>query len=115
MSRRSFPIFLACMALFATSVSVRAKNDASDTITASIKLTSTTSIGAAKLAPGDYKLIVEGTKAKFEQHGKVVAEVPCTMKDLSSKAMQTSFVGDHDRISEIQVSGKSKAIEFSSE
>src|SRR5882762_2851795 len=70
MARRSFPIFLACMALFATSVSVRAKNDASDTITASIKLTSTTSIGAAKLAPGDYKLIVEGTKAKFEQHGK---------------------------------------------
>jgi len=95
------------------SVSVSAKSDPSETITTTIKLTSTTSLGASKLAPGEYKLTVEGTQAKFMQHGKVIAEVPCTLKDLSAKAPQTSFVVDHDRISEIQVSGKIKAIEFS--
>jgi hypothetical protein len=114
MFRRSFPIFLAIMALSAMSVSVWAKNDSSNAITATIKITSATNVGSTKLAPGEYKLVAEGTQAKFEQGGKVVAEVPCTLKDLSTKARQTDFVLDNDHISEIQVSGKTKAIELSS-
>jgi hypothetical protein len=41
-----------------------------------------------------------------------VAEVPCTLKDFSGKIIDTTFVLDHDQLTEIQVAGKSKAIEF---
>lgn len=114
MSRRLFNIFLAIMALGVASVSVWAKSDSNDSITATIKITSTTTVGSTQLAPGDYKVVVEGSQAKFEKGGKVVAEVPCTLKDLNYKAPQTEFVLDNNQISEIQVSGKTKAIELSS-
>lgn len=102
------------MAVAAMSISLWAKNDSNDSISATIKITSPTTVGSAKLAPGEYKVSVEGNQAKFQQGGKVVAEVPCTLKDLSAKASQTSFVIEKDQISEIQVSGRTKAVEFSS-
>jgi hypothetical protein len=114
MSRRSLPLFLAIMALSAMSVSVWAKNDSGDTITTNLKLTSTTSVGTTKLAPGEYKVIADGSKAKFEQGNKVVAEVPCTLKDFSGKVNETTYVLDRDQLTEIQVAGKSKSIEFAS-
>ena len=114
MSRRSLAIFLAIMALTAMSVSVWAKNDSGDTITITVRLTATTTVGTTKLAPGNYKVTADGSKAKFQQGSKVVAEVPCTLKDFSGKIIDTSLVIDHDQLTEIQVSGKTKAIEFSS-
>ena len=114
MSRRSLPLFLAIMALTAMSVSMWAKNDSGDSITTNLKLTTTISVGTTKLAPGEYKVIADASKAKFEQGNKVVAEVPCTLKDFSGKINQTTFVIDHDQLTEIQVSGKTKSIEFSS-
>ena len=113
MSRRSLPLLLAIMALTAMSVSVWAKNDSGDTITTNLKLTATTTVGTTQLAPGDYKVIADASKAKFQLGNKVVAEVPCTLKDLSSKTNETTFVLDNNRMTEIQVSGKTKAIEFS--
>jgi hypothetical protein len=101
------------MALAAMSVSVWAKDESSSSITANVKLTAATTVGTTKLAPGNYKVIVDGGKAKFEQGNKVVAEVPCTLKDFNGKINETTFVIDHDQLSEIQVAGKSKAIEFS--
>ena len=112
MSRRVFPILLAILVVSAVTVSARAKNDPSDSITASIKLTSAATVAGTKLGPGDYKVAVEGNKAKFQQGGKVVAEVPCTVKDLSIKINTTTFVLDGDQLSEIQVAGKAKAIDF---
>jgi len=114
MSRRSLPIFLAILALTAMGASAWAKNDSGDTITASVKFTTTTNIGSTKLPAGDYKVIADGSKAKFQQGNKVVAEVPCTLKDFAGKINETTFIIDHDKLTEIQVSGKSKAIEFSS-
>lgn len=112
MSRRVFSILAAILAVSVMSVSLWAKNDSNEAVTASIKLTSATSVGGTKLEPGDYKVVVDGNKAKFEKGNKQVAEVPCTVKDLSVKVNTTSFVLDHDQLSEIQVAGKSKAIEF---
>lgn len=102
------------MALTAMSVSVWAKNDSGDSITANVKLTTTTNVGTTKLAPGQYKVVADGSKAKFEQGNKVVAEVPCTLKDFTGKVIDTTFVIDHDQLTEIQVAGKSKSIEFAS-
>ena len=114
MSRRSLPLFIAIMALTVMSVSVWAKNDSGDTITTNLKLTATTTIGSTQLAPGDYKVVADGSKAKFQQGSKVVAEIPCTLKDFSGKINQTTFVIDNNKLTEIQVAGKSKSIEFSS-
>jgi len=114
MSRRSLPLFLAIMALTAMSVSVWAKNDSGDTITTNVKFTSTTMVGTTKLAAGEYKVIADGSKAKFQQGSKVVAEIPCTLKDFTGKINETTFVIDKNQLTEIQVSGKTKAIEFSS-
>ena len=66
------------------------------------------------LAPGEYKVIADGSKAKFQQGNKVVAEIPCTLKDFAGKINETTFVIDNNQLTEIQVSGRSKAIEFSS-
>src|SRR5487761_135540 len=114
MSRRSLPIFLAIMALTAMSTSVWAKNDSGDTITTNLKLTTATTVGTTKLAPGTYKVTADGSKAKFERGNKVVAEVPCTLKDFGGKVNETTFVLDRDQLTEIQVSGKSKSIDFPS-
>ena len=95
------------------SVSVWAKNDSGDTVTANIKLTAATTIGTTQLAAGEYKVIADGSKAKFQQGSKVVAEVPCTLKDATGKDNETTFIIDHDKLTEIQISGKSKMIEFS--
>lgn len=113
MSRRSLSLLMAIMALTAMSVSVWAKNDSGDTITTSLKLTAATTVGTTQLAPGDYKVIADGSKAKFEKGNKVVAEVPCTLKDFNGKINETTFVLDNNKLTEIQVAGKSKAIEFS--
>ncbi len=111
--RRMFPIFLAIVVLSAISVSVWAKNDANDSVSATIRLSTAAKIGSTQLAPGEYKIVVEGSQAKIQKGNKVVAEVPCTLKDISFTPQATSFVVDNDSISEIQVSGRTKAIEFS--
>jgi len=112
MSRRVFPVVLAIFAIGAMTVSIWAKGDSGESITTSIKLTSAAIVAGTKLQPGDYKVTVEGNKAKFQQGNKVVAEVPCTVNDLSVKVNNTTFVLDNDKISEIQVAGKQKAIDF---
>jgi hypothetical protein len=114
MSRRLLPVVFAIMAVVAIGVSASAKNDSPDTITTNLKLTSNTTIGSTQVPAGEYKVIADGTKAKFMQGSKVVAEIPCSLKDASSKVNQTTFIIDHDKLTEIQVSGKSKMIEFSS-
>src|SRR5579863_8132119 len=114
MSRRLPLLFLAIMALTVTSVSVWAKNDSADALTANVKLTSAATVGSTKLAAGSYKVVVEGGKAKFEQGSKVVAEVPCTLKDFAGKINDTSLLMDHNQLTEIQIPGKTKTIDFSS-
>lgn len=112
--RRILPIVLLVMALSALSVSVSAKSDSSDSMSATIMLTTATKVGNTPLASGEYKVIADGSHAKFQKGGKVVADVPCTLKALSFMPKATSFVLEHDSISEIQVTGNIKAIEFSS-
>jgi hypothetical protein len=114
MSRRLLPVVLAIMALTTMGVSVWAKNDSGDTITTNLKLTTPTTVGTTQLPAGEYKVIADASKAKFQQGNKVIAEIPCTLKDFAGKVNQTTFVIEHDKLTEIQVSGKTKAIEFSS-
>jgi hypothetical protein len=112
-TRRTFPVFFAIILFSAMSVSVCAKNDSSGAISATITLSTPAKIGNTQLAAGEYKITAEGNQAKIEQGKKVIAQVPCTLKDLSFKPKATGFDLDKGAISEIQVEGKTKAIEFS--
>jgi hypothetical protein len=87
---------------------------ASNDLRTTINLDSTTRIANKKLKAGKYKVIAEGKDAKFEQGGKIVAQVPCSMKMLPDKAKQDEFELDHGRLTEIEVSGKTQAIQFGS-
>lgn len=92
---------------------VWAKPNSNATIMATIDFDSTTKLGSTSLTAGQYDVVAEGNQAKFEREDKIVAVVPCVLKELSSKARHTEFLIDHDQLTEIQVSGKTQAIELS--
>ncbi len=113
MFRRFLPLFIVAAAVAVMTIPVRAKNNSSDSLTATLDLDSTATINKTTLTPGEYRVVAEGNQARFEKDGKTVAEVPCTLKTLPNKASLSEFVMDHDRLTEIQVAGKTEAIEFS--
>jgi hypothetical protein len=113
MTRRLFTVFLAIIALAVMTLPALAKPNSNATIKATFDILSTMKVGSTTLAPGHYDVVVEGNQAKFERGGKTVAEVPCTLKNQSTKAQHTQLTGDNGQLSEIQVSGKTQAIEFS--
>jgi hypothetical protein len=112
MTRRVFSFFAVVAALAVMTLPALAKANSNATIMATFDVTSATKLGSTTLAPGHYVVEVEGNQAKFRKDGKTVAEVPCTVKELSSKAQQTGFQVDHEQITEIHISGKTQAIEF---
>jgi hypothetical protein len=114
MSRRLLLLFATTAVFALMAIPSWAKNNSNGSLSATIDLNSKAALNNTTLVPGEYRVVVEGNQAKFEKDGKVVAEVPCTLKTLSTKATQTEFVVDHDRLTEIKVSGKTEAIEFSS-
>lgn len=114
-SQRLFRIFLAAITLFAMSISVWAQKQSSETISATINLSKAAKVGNTQLPAGTYKVTANSSQAKFQQGSKVVAQVPCTLMELSFASKDTQVSSDDNgRISEIQVAGKRKAIEFSS-
>ena len=113
-TRRIVPFLLAIAVVAAMTMPVWAGNDPNGSISTTLKLTTATEVGGGHLAAGEYRLTVEGGQAKFQQGKKVVLRVPCVLKDLTFMPQATVFVLDRGSISEIQVSGNTKAIEFSS-
>jgi hypothetical protein len=114
MSRRLLPFFIAAAIIAVITIPAFSKSNSTNSISVTITLAEKANVNTTTLDPGEYKVVAEGNQAKFEKDGKVVAEVPCTLKTLSTKAPQTAAAIDHDQLTEIQVSGKTEAIEFSS-
>ena len=97
MSRRSLTFILAIMALTVMSVSVWAKNDSGDTITANVLIKQLQMSARQSSRPANTKSSpMMEARRNSEQGNKVVAEVPCTLKDFSGKVIDTTFVMDHD-------------------
>jgi hypothetical protein len=115
MSRRMFSLFITAAMFMVTTTPSWAKNNSPGSISVTITLNEKASLNNTILDPGDYKVVAEGNKATIEKGGKVVAEVPCTLKTLSNKSLFTSATVDHGRLTEILASGKTEAIEFSSD
>jgi|SRR5580704_6218714 hypothetical protein len=79
-----------------------------------MNLTETTTIGSTQLNPGDYefKLKDGASKVEVEQNGHVVAEVPCQRIQLSRKSLNSQVVITENKITEIDFSGKTEALQF---
>jgi hypothetical protein len=116
MTRHVLPLFIAISVIAILTIPSWAGDNSSGALSARISLDSIATVNNTNttLEPGEYKVVAEQNQAKFDKDGKVVAEVPCTLKTLPGKAAHTEFVVDQGRLLEIQVSGKTEAIEFSS-
>jgi hypothetical protein len=114
MTKRLLPFFVVTAVLAVMAIPSYARTNSSDSISATIDLASKANLNNTALVPGQYKVVAQGNQATFEKDGKIVAEVPCTLKNLSSKANYTESFMNHDRLTEIRVSGKNQAIELSS-
>jgi len=69
-------------------------------------------VGETTLAPGDYTVVIDGNEATFEQGHKVVAKVPCAMKENGEKSSQDAVVYANSAITEIRFAGQSEVITF---
>ena len=69
-------------------------------------------VGDTTLAPGDYTVVVDGNEATFNQGRKVVAKVPCALKEGSEKFAQDAVIYADTAITEIRFAGQSQVITF---
>jgi hypothetical protein len=98
--------------LVATAMAIPLWLTAADTIHKTIHIGSSATVAGKSLQAGDYDLMVNGTQAKFSMKGKVVAEVPCTMKTLPAKSEHDIVQIDGGAVTEIDFQGKTEAIGF---
>jgi hypothetical protein len=69
-------------------------------------------VGDTTLTPGDYTVLVEGNQATFERGHKVVAKVPCAIKDSGAKYSDSAVVYANTAITELRFAGESQVITF---
>jgi len=74
----------------------------------------TTTIGTMQVQPGQYQVKAEEGKTDFQviSKGKVVATIPCQWIQLPSKAENTQFVVDGDKVTQVKFSGRMAAIQI---
>jgi hypothetical protein len=115
MSRRPFLFFLALAVASVMTIPVWAKANAKASLSTTITFDSAIKLANQTLAPGKYRVVAQANNAKFELNGKTVADVPCTMKTLPNKSQHTElFTNGNNRLTQIEVSGKTEALEFGS-
>lgn len=113
MSKRVLQI-LALAAFVVMLLPAQGWSKPKDSVSTTISVSTTASVDNKTLEPGEYKVVAEGTTAKFERDGDIVAEAPFTWKTLSNKPSYSEVMTDHNRITEVDFPGKTQAIVFSS-
>src|SRR6266700_3276901 len=97
-------LIIALIAGMALPLWLNAATD--NSIYKTIHLGATATVAGKTLQEGDYDLVVNGNQAKFQNKGKVVAEVPCTWKTLQAKADHDIVLMDGGTVTEIDFQGK---------
>jgi hypothetical protein len=101
-SRRSIVVFVALLVGLALAGPSFAKGTS-----VSFSLSQTAKVSNATLPPGDYKVVLDDTKATFKQGNKVIAEANGQWKKNSGKAVADAVVSNTDgRILEIHIEGR---------
>jgi len=99
-------------AVMATGLALPLWLTAADSIHKTVHIGSAATVAGKSLSEGDYDLQVNGNQAKFTSRGKVIAEVPCTWKNLPAKAEHDIVMIDGGALTEVQFQGKTQAIDF---
>jgi len=70
-------------------------------------------IGRADLRAGEYRLIVDGSKATVQKDRQVVAESEGRWEDRSTKAVHDSvLIGENGQIKEVRFAGQTRVFVF---
>jgi hypothetical protein len=109
MKTNSFFRVLALLAAVALAVPVFAKP-----LSKTINLNQSAKLGTAQLQAGEYRLLIDGTKATVQKGGKVVAESEGRWEDRSAKSTYDSLlIGENGRVMEVRFAGQARVFVFS--
>ena len=102
MKTNSFFRVLALLAAVALTVPAFAKP-----LSKTINLNQTAKLGTAQLQAGEYRLLIDGTKATVQRGGKVVAESEGRWEERDKKYENTELVSNaNGQLLELRFAGK---------
>lgn len=109
MKSNSFFRSFALLAAIAVAVPVFAKP-----ISKSINIAQSAKLGKADLKAGEYRLLIDGTKATLQMGNKTVAESEGRWEDRDAKsAYDAVLLGENGQVKEVRFSGQKRVFVFS--
>jgi hypothetical protein len=109
MKTNSFVRSLALLAAIALALPVFAKPFAK-----TITVVHTAKLGKSQLQAGEYRLLIDGTKATVQKGREVVAESEGRWEDRSAKSSYDSLlIGENGQVKEVRFAGQSRVFVFS--
>ena len=107
---RAMTVFVALVMLVAIAAQTAPAKDTKAGVSTTMSLLAPASVAGHELKPGDYAVSADDTHVLISMNGKVVADVPVTWKDETSKAKYSAFVSQGNKITEIHFGGKTKFV-----
>lgn len=78
----------------------------------SMQLDDRITVDGKTLMPGNYEVLINGSKVSFELDGKIVATAPCSWKTISNKSMYDSTtLSATNTLQEMEFAGSNQALE----
>jgi hypothetical protein len=104
-----FAIALMAMPLFA---STRSNPVNTQVEKKSIKLDEATTVDGKTLKPGNYEVLIDGSKVSFEINGETVVTAPCNWKTMAHKSPYNSTtLSSKNVLQELQFEGSNQALD----
>jgi len=109
MKSQSLVRSMTLLAVIATAVPVFAKP-----ISKTINIPSAARVGRADLQAGEYRLLIDGTKATVQKGKQVVAESEGRWEDREQKSQYTAILlGPDGQVHEVRFAGQKRVFVFS--
>jgi hypothetical protein len=109
MKSQSLVRSIVLLAIVALAVPVFAKP-----ISKTINIPSAAKLGQADLQAGEYRLMIDGTKASVQKGSQVVAQSEGRWEDRDSKSPYDAvLLNDKGRVTEVRFSGQKRVFVFS--
>jgi len=97
------------LAVIALAVPVFAKH-----ISKTINITQAAKVGKADLQAGEYRLLIDGSKATVQKGKSIVAESEGRWEDRDAKSNYDAvLLGDNGQVKEVRFSGQKRVFVFS--
>lgn len=101
-----------CLALLAVAAMALPMWGAANMIHKNFDITRKTQVNGTMLQPGNYEVVVSGHQAKFEQKGKVIANVPCTWNSMKTKSDYDALLYTRNELTGLQFEGQKQSVSF---